>query len=127
MAERSPDGGRLLGHDPLQDDDLVMAELFGGRPVVPYLVEPVGRARRGGARRSRGTSATAPAPRGRRAEKPRPTHYRIVSFSLYLEDICRLDELVRQLKDQGYSKANKSQVIRYALATVDIDKMPRMV
>ena len=37
----------------------------------------------------------------------------------------RLEELVRELKRQGYSKANKSLVIRAALAQLDVEKVPR--
>lgn len=58
-------------------------------------------------------------------KKAKPTHYKVVSISLYLEDIERLEELVAELKRRGYTKANKSQLIRFALDTVDIDAMPR--
>lgn len=112
MSAQDPDEGRLLGHNPLLDDDAVLSELFGGRRPAPIPVA----ARPG---------QSVPGLDGA-VERPRskPTHYRIVSFSLYIEDIARLDELVRRLKEKGYTKANKSQVIRYALATVDIEKMP---
>ena len=58
-------------------------------------------------------------------EKPKPTHYKVVSISLYQEDIERLERLVAELKKRGHTKANKSQLIRYALDTVDLDGMPR--
>ncbi len=58
-------------------------------------------------------------------KKPKPTHYKIVSISLYNEDIERLEQMVAELKRRGFTKANKSQLIRYALDTVDLDNMPR--
>lgn len=58
-------------------------------------------------------------------KKPRPTHYKVVCISLYNEDIARLDDLVKQLKRRGHTKANKSQVIRAALEQIDLDKVPR--
>ena len=57
--------------------------------------------------------------------KPRPTHYKVVCISLYVEDIDRLDSLVAELKRRGHTKANKSQVIRAALEQIDLDKVPR--
>ena len=57
--------------------------------------------------------------------KPRPTHYKVVCISLYVEDIDRLDSLVAELKRRGHSKANKSQVIRAALEQIDLDRVPR--
>ena len=58
-------------------------------------------------------------------KKEKPTHYKIVCISLYTEDIERLEALVAELKKRGHTKANKSAVIRYALASVDITKMPK--
>ena len=60
-------------------------------------------------------------------KKAKPTHYKICCISLYTEDIDRLETMVRTLKDRGYTKANKSQIIRYALANVDLDKMPKSI
>jgi hypothetical protein len=48
-----------------------------------------------------------------------------VCISLYTEDIERLEALVAELKKRGHTKANKSAVIRYALDSVDIGKMPK--
>jgi hypothetical protein len=125
MAERESEGGGL-GHSPLFDDEAVFSELFGG-PATSPMMPPSSEVRIPATRRAGSAGRGRDADRsvsGRAATPPRPTHYRIVSFSLYVEDIARLDELVRRLKSKGYSKANKSQVIRYALATVDIDAMP---
>lgn len=96
-AEAEARGGeRGLGEDPLSADALLEQTFYRGAP-----------------RRSR-----AP-------EKPKPTHYKVVSISLYQEDIERLEALVAELKRRGFTKANKSQLIRFALDTVDIDALPR--
>jgi hypothetical protein len=62
--------------------------------------------------------------RPRAADTPKPQHYKIVSISLYLEDIQRLEQLVADLKKRGHYKANKSQVIREALLQLELDKVP---
>lgn len=62
----------------------------------------------------------------RRKRKFRPKHYKIVCISLYRRDIDKLEHHVRILKSRGYTKANKSQIIRFALDRVAIDQMPRM-
>jgi hypothetical protein len=71
----------------------------------------------------------APAePERARAKVPaeeRPTHYKVICISMYTEDLARLDEMVAGLKARGLTKANRSALIRYALAQVDLDKVPR--
>ena len=57
--------------------------------------------------------------------KAKPTHYKVVSISLYTEDIERLEAMVAELKSRGFTKANKSQLIRFALDTVNLDDLPR--
>jgi hypothetical protein len=96
---------KLIENDPLRDADLILTEEFYGR----------GEPREG----------RAPARSPRAAAKPKPTHYKIVCISLYTEDIERLESLVAELKKRGHTKANKSAVIRYALDSVDISKMPK--
>jgi hypothetical protein len=86
---------KLIAHDPLGETETILREEFYGRRHE--------------------------APPG----KPKPTHYKIVCISLYNEDIARLEALVGELKRRGHTKANKSAVIRYALDTVDISKMPK--
>jgi hypothetical protein len=69
-------------------------------------------------------SPGAPArPRAPQAE--RPSHYKVICISLYTEDLERLDEMVDALKARGLTKANRSALIRHALATVDLDKVPK--
>lgn len=65
--------------------------------------------------------AAAPA----KKEREKPTHYKVVCISLYNEDISRLEALVAELKRRGFTKANKSQVIRAALDQVDLAKIPK--
>jgi hypothetical protein len=55
----------------------------------------------------------------------KPTHYRVVSISLYTEDLERMDRLVKELKAMGHTKASRSSLIRYAIDQVDITGMPR--
>lgn len=48
-------------------------------------------------------------------------HFKTCCISLYNEDIKYLDSLVAKLKKQGYHRANKSAVLRAALANVKLD------
>ena len=49
------------------------------------------------------------------APKTKPTHYRVVCFSLYIRDLDALDTVVRLLRERGFTKANKSWALRIAL------------
>ena len=66
-----------------------------------------------------------PGRRIRKKKNGKKRHYRIVSISLYERDIQKLEEHVRFLKGRGHTKANKSQVIRFAIDRVAIATMPR--
>ena len=89
---------KLLGHDPLSDADTILSEEYYGR------------------RTSTGTPVAA--------KKPRPTHYKVICISMYTRDIADLDAKVAELKRRGWTKASKSQLIRLALAQIDLDKLP---
>lgn len=111
-----------LGRDPLAEDDEVIATTFFGGSVEEDREEsPI----------VRSPQRTAPARPTQRRRKARPaareaaTHYKVVSISLYTRDIENLDAMVDELKSKGHTKANRSALIRYALDSVDIDKMPR--
>ena len=98
---------KLIAHDPLGEAEIILKEEFYGR-----------------SERSKG-EGTPIGRVGPQAAKAKPTHYKIVCISLYTEDIQRLEALVGELKRRGHTKANKSALIRYALDTVDLGKMPK--
>ena len=56
----------------------------------------------------------------------RPSHYKLVCISLYNHDIEKLEQHVQILKQRGHTKANKSQIIRFAIDKVAVEKMPRV-
>ncbi len=58
--------------------------------------------------------------------KKKPDHYKVVTFSLYSEDIQLLEELVTKLRLLGNTRANKSMVVRAALQQLDVNKMPKV-
>lgn len=90
---------KLLAHDPLAEAEAILREDFYGR--------------------------AAPTPRKRKADgAPRPTHYKVICISMYTRDIEELDAKVAELKRRGWTKANKSQLIRLALAQLDLDALP---
>jgi hypothetical protein len=60
-----------------------------------------------------------------RVKTPPPSHYKVICISMYNGDLARLDEMVDELKGKGMTKANRSALIRYALAQVDLSKVPR--
>jgi hypothetical protein len=55
----------------------------------------------------------------------KPSHYKVICISMYTEDLKRLDTMVEALKARGLTKANRSALIRYALAEVDLDRVPK--
>lgn len=88
---------RVLIENPLEGEDLLRETFFRPRPTP---AAPV------------------------RESVAKPQHYKVVSISLYTEDIDRLDNMVRELKRRGHYRANKSRLIRYALAQLDLSKVP---
>lgn len=94
---------KLMAHDPLSDADAILSEEYYGRRAPDGDTEP---------RKPRGTKA------------PRPTHYKVICISMYTRDLEDLDAKVAELKRRGWTKANKSQLIRLALSQIDIDKLP---
>jgi hypothetical protein len=92
---------KLMAHDPLSDTDAILSEEYYGRRSAP--ADPL------------------PA---KRAKQVRPTHYKVICISMYTRDLEDLDAKVAELKRRGWTKANKSQLIRLALSQIDIDKLP---
>jgi hypothetical protein len=112
----------MVTENPLDGEQLLIENLFGGggkkrtvvqtAPAVPSA--PVAR---------KLPESSLPVARPPKAT-PKPSHYKIVSISLYNEDIERLENMVRELKRRGHYKANKSQLIRHALAKLDLNLVP---
>lgn len=59
------------------------------------------------------------------SEEDKSLHYKVICISLYTEDLQRLDEKVKALRARGFRKANRSALIRHALDTVDLERVPR--
>ena len=93
---------KVLKNDPLRETDVILRKEYYGQ----------------------GEEKTSAPKQVRRPKKPKPTHYKVVCISLYTKDIENLESTVAELKRRGYTKANKSQLIRYALDQLDIDKLP---
>ncbi len=72
-----------------------------------------------------GAFYSPPSSRARASAKAKPTHYKVICISMYLEALAKLDGMVDELKARGYTKANRSALIRHALDVVDLDAVPR--
>ncbi len=73
-----------------------------------------------------GTRAKTEGAEARRAKEDKETlHYKVICISLYNEDLARLDQMVDELKSRGFTKANRSALIRTALDQVDLSKIRR--
>lgn len=53
------------------------------------------------------------------AHPAKPTHYKIVCYSLYTEDLARVDRLLAARRLRGDRRACKSQVVREALLLLE--------
>jgi hypothetical protein len=95
---------KLMGHDPLADAEDILREDFYGR-------------------RSARLEPAAELASGRRRDL-RPTHYKVICISMYTRDIEELEAKVAELKRRGWTKANKSHLIRLALSQLDLEKLP---
>lgn len=63
-------------------------------------------------------------PGGETAQE-KPAHYKVICISLYNEDLAHLDGMVDELKRRGFTKANRSALIRFALEQVDLDQVKK--
>ena len=93
---------KLMAHDPLSDADAILSKEYYGRRAD--------------------TDDDTPKTK-RAATGPRPTHYKVICISMYTRDIEELEAKVAELKRRGWTKANKSQLIRLALSQIDLDKL----
>ena len=55
----------------------------------------------------------------------RPAHYKVICISMYNDDLAHLDGMVDELKRRGFTKANRSALIRFALEHADLDKVTK--
>jgi hypothetical protein len=97
---------KLMAHDPLSDADAILSEEYYGRR------SPAGNAAPAAGSRSRAANGQA-----------KPTHYKVICISMYTRDLEELEAKVAELKRRGWTKANKSQLIRLALSQIDLDKL----
>ena len=98
---------KLMAHDPLSDADAILSEEYYGRRPRAGDFPPSA-----GARRRVATGQL------------KPTHYKVICISIYTRDLEELEAKVAELKRRGWTKANKSQLIRLALSQIDLDKLP---
>ncbi|MBU0554134.1 ribbon-helix-helix domain-containing protein [Myxococcota bacterium] len=56
--------------------------------------------------------------------RQRPSHYKVISISLYTQDLEQLDALVKAAKARGLTRMSRSQLIREALRQVDLAQIP---
>jgi hypothetical protein len=91
---------KLMAHDPLSDADSILRDEYYGR------------------------RDDAPGPARKKPAADKPTHYKVICISMYTRDIEELEAKVAELKRRGWTKANKSQLIRLALSQIDLDKLP---
>jgi hypothetical protein len=118
MKDVATRDAKVLQHDPLREAEVILRDEFYGRGDRG---EPRARPRDAAAHRRRGgRGAAAPV-------KAKPSHYKVMCISMYTQDIEALEAKVAELKRRGYTKASKSQLIRFALRQVDIDKLPPSV
>lgn len=115
MGDRK-DEERVMASNPFDEEEVLARTFFKPGSPEPIQGQLVDNPALAGAGRSRHNN---------KAKKPKPTHYKVVSISLYLDDIDRIDTLVKELKRRGFTKMNRSALIRFAIDTVDIDKLPR--
>ncbi len=70
-------------------------------------------------------ASAKPITSSKRDPAEKPTHYQVICMSMYTDDLARLDSMVDQLKARGLTKANRSALIRYALDSIDLDRVPK--
>ena len=58
-------------------------------------------------------------------QKAKPEHYKVICISIYTRDLSRLDEIVAELKKRGFTKANRSAVLRAAMDQLNLDRVKK--
>jgi hypothetical protein len=110
-------GGDRIMNGPTKDHT---ATVLDGQEVANVLSGTFYRQDHRGRRRSGTQPAVPDTERGER-----PLHYKVICISLYNEDLARLDRMVEDLKERGFTKANRSALIRFALEQVDITQVKK--
>jgi hypothetical protein len=59
----------------------------------------------------------------KKAGPTKPSHYKVICISAYTADLERLDAHVAELKRRGKTKMSRSELIRVAVAALDLDKV----
>lgn len=57
--------------------------------------------------------------------KTKPEHYKVICISFYTRDLERLDGVVAELKKRGFTKANRSAVLRAAMDQFNLDRIKK--
>lgn len=92
-------------------------DLFDGEEVAEVLSGTYYARDRSSAARLRAAPPAAP--------EARPAHYKVICISMYNDDLQRLDGMVDELKRRGFTKANRSALIRFALEQADLSKVKK--
>jgi hypothetical protein len=50
--------------------------------------------------------------------------FRVITVSIYEKDLARWDRLIAELRKRGYTSANRSALVRYAMRQLDLDDFP---
>ncbi len=61
------------------------------------------------------------------SDDPKQLPYKVICISMYHSDIALLKQRVAELKRRGWTKANKSHLIRLAIAALDLEETERLL
>ena len=103
------------------------ARLFDDAEVRDVLAETFYRAARPEVTEVDGPTVASLGPTGdrKKPKRPKADHYEILCISMYVEDLARMDQKVRELKSRGHRRMTRSALIRYALDRLAIDDVPK--
>ena len=54
---------------------------------------------------------------------PQEEDYKVITISLYNEDIDLINEMISTLKERGFKRLSRSKLIRLALYSLDLQKI----
>jgi hypothetical protein len=90
-----------------------------------HAVEPIEEATDADSGRKHLTTAQRARKTSKKSAKERPDHYKVICISLYNDDLALLDRVVKDLKKRGFTKANRSAVLRAAMQQFDPAKVAK--